>query len=245
VIRVLVVDDEPLARRRLVRLLGELPDCSVAGEAGNGREAVHAAERLQPDVVLLDIRMPGMDGLEAARHLDGLTVPPAVVFTTAYEEHALDAFERNAVAYLLKPIRRERLAEALVRCQRVNRAQLSTLEPGSAVQARTHLCARRAGDLVMVPIDDVLFFKADQKYVRVRYRDGEVLIEESLKALQDEFGETFVRIHRGALLRRTALRELVHDTAGVLRVVIDGSDERLEVSRRHAAALRALLRAGR
>ncbi len=242
--RALVVDDEPLARERLTRQLRGLPDVEVVGEAGNGREALEAAQRLRPDVVLLDIRMPGMDGLEAARHLAALQTPPAVIFTTAYGEHALEAFDHHAVDYLLKPIRGERLAAALAGCTRVNRAQLSALSDGEgAASARTHLCARRHGDLVMVPIDEVVFFQADQKYVRVVYAEGELLLEESLKALHDEFGERFVRIHRNALVARRALRALVHD-GGSLKVELAGSDERLEVSRRHAATLRTLLRGG-
>lgn len=242
-IRVLVVDDEPLARDRLRRQLEALPGFDVAGEAGNGTEALKAAARLRPDVVLLDIRMPGMDGLEAARHLELLATPPAVVFTTAYGEHALEAFDRHAVDYLLKPIRAERLAAALASCARINRAQLSALADTDDASARTHLCARRHGDLVMVPVDDVIFFQADQKYVRVVYRDGELLLEESLKSLHEEFGERFERIHRNALVAREALRALVHN-GGVLRVELTGSDEQLEVSRRHAAALRAMLRGG-
>lgn len=241
--RVLVVDDEPLARERLSRQLGELQDVEVVGEAGNGTKALTAAERLRPDVVLLDIRMPGMDGLEAARHLALLETPPAVIFTTAYGEHALEAFDHHAVAYLLKPIRGERLAAALTSCARVNRAQLSALTEAEGGAARSHLCARRHGDLVMVPIDEVIFFQADQKYVRVVYAQGELLLEESLKALHDEFGERFVRIHRNALIARRALRALVHE-GGALKVELEGSDERPEVSRRHAAALRALLRGG-
>jgi two-component system response regulator AlgR len=241
--RALVVDDEPLARERLKRQLHEVSDVEVVGEAGNGREALEAAQRLRPDVVLLDIRMPGMDGLEAARHLAALDTPPAVIFTTAYGEHALEAFDHHAVDYLLKPIRAERLAAALAGCARFNRAQLSALAEAEGDAARTHLCARRHGDLVMVPIDEVVFFQADQKYVRVVYAGGELLLEESLKALHDEFGERFVRIHRNALVARRALRALVHE-GGSLRVEVAGSDERLEVSRRHAATLRTLLRGG-
>ncbi|HEY5789605.1 MAG TPA: LytTR family DNA-binding domain-containing protein [Gammaproteobacteria bacterium] len=242
--RVLIADDEPLARERLRRQLAELPGHEVVGEAANGSQAVRLAGELRPDVVLLDIRMPGMDGLEAAHHLDRLELPPAVVFTTAYGEHALEAFQRHAVAYLLKPIRRERLAEALAHCRRVNRAQLGALAAEEAPRARTHLCARRAGDLVLVPVAEVRLLQADLKYVRVVYPDGELLIEESLKQLQQEFGERFVRVHRATLVSRSALRALEHAADGSLQVVLEGCAERPEVSRRHAAALRALLRGG-
>ena len=242
--RVLIADDEPLARERLRHQLASLPEVEVVGEAENGARALTLAERLRPDVVLLDIRMPGMDGLEAARHLARLGTPPAVIFTTAYGQHALEAFDLHAVDYLLKPIRGERLAAALAGCSRVNRAQLSALAEAEGLGgARTHLCARRHGDLVMVPVDEVIFFQADQKYARVVYAGGELLLEESLKALHEEFGDRFVRIHRNALVARRALRALVRED-GVLKVELEGSDERLEVSRRHAAELRALLRAG-
>ncbi len=241
--RVLVVDDEPLARERLRRQLETMHDVEVIGEAGHGAEALAQADRLHPDVVLLDIRMPGMDGLEAARHLAALETPPAVIFTTAYGEHALEAFRHQAVDYLLKPVRGERLAAALAGCRRVNRAQLSALAATEGDVARAFLCARRHGDLVTVPVDQVIFFNADQKYVRMVYPEGELLLEESLKALHDEFGDRFVRIHRNALVARHALRALVNE-GGTLKVELEGCDERLEVSRRHAAALRALLRGG-
>jgi two-component system response regulator AlgR len=238
--RVLLVDDEPLARQRLRRLLAEWPECAVVGEVGNGLDALHQAAALQADVVLLDIRMPGMDGLQAARHLAVLERPPAVVFTTAYGEHALEAFQRAAVDYLLKPIRKDRLGEALARCRRITRAQLAVLDGGAA---RAHLCARHGGDLLLVPVDEVLLLQADQKYVRVVHVHGEVLIEESLKALQEEFADRFIRVHRSTLVARSALRSLVQER-GVLRVVLAGCAERPEVSRRHTAPLRALLRAG-
>ncbi len=240
--KVLVVDDEPLARQRLLQMLEDLPDAEPVGEAGNGREALQQVQRLQPDVVLMDIRMPGMDGLEAARHLAALETPPAIVFTTAYGEHALEAFEAQAVDYLLKPVRRERLAEALARARRPNRAQLEALGETRS-QARSHICARVRGNLVLVPIEEVRYFQADQKYVTVHHRGGEVLIEEPLKALEAEFGDRFLRIHRSTLVARDAIGGLEKGADGrVLLRLREEPDTRLEVSRRHAPEVRRFVR---
>jgi len=151
--RVLIVDDEPPARDRLRRLLEELPDTECVGEAGTGEQALELARQAQPDVVLLDIRMPGMGGLEAARHLAALPEPPAVIFTTAYEQHALEAFDAEASGYLLKPIRRERLAAALERAQRPSRAQLARIS--EAAEARTHITARVRDQLKLIPVGGV------------------------------------------------------------------------------------------
>ncbi|WJW75592.1 LytTR family DNA-binding domain-containing protein [Thiohalobacter sp. IOR34] len=239
--RLLLVDDEALARDRLRRLLAELPDTEVVGEAASGREALEQVERLQPDLVLMDIRMPEMDGLEAARHLAALPEPPAVIFTTAYGEHALEAFEAAALGYLVKPIRIERLAAALGNARRLTRAQAGRLE-GESGRARSHLCVRQRGNLQLVPVADIRYFRADHKYVTVRTGSGELLIEESLKSLEEEFGARFVRVHRNALVARAFLQGLEKDAQGRLNVVLMGIDERLEVSRRHASALRRLLK---
>ncbi len=240
--KVLVVDDEAPARDRLCRLLGALDGVTVVGQAGNGREALERATALTPDVVLLDIRMPGMDGLEAARHLARLPQPPAVVFTTAYGDFALQAFEAQAVDYLLKPIRAERLGKALDKARRLSGAEAAALAPADR-RARTHLSATVQGALRLVPVADVVYFQADQKYVTARHRGGELLIEDSLKALEEEFGEAFVRIHRNALVARRALRG-IEGAEGQCRVRLAEVEETLEVSRRHAPELRRLLRGG-
>jgi len=233
-LRVLIVDDEPLARERLRRLIDEFADCEVAGEAGSGDEALRMVEEMAIDVVLLDIQMPGMGGLEAARHLDRMTAPPVVIFTTAYEGHALEAFDRGATDYLLKPVRRERLTAALARCRR------RTPNAGDDT-ARSHISATHLGTLTRIPVDEVLYFQADQKYVTVRHRQGELLIEASLSSLEEEFGDRFVRLHRNALARRDALRSLVREEGRVL-IQLNGCDESLEVSRRHLPEVRAILR---
>ncbi|GAB4350086.1 MAG: alginate biosynthesis regulator AlgR [Gammaproteobacteria bacterium] len=240
--KLLIVDDEALARSRLRDIVEPLEGWEVAGEAANGREALEQIEALQPDVVLLDIRMPVMDGLEAARHLSQLAEPPAVIFTTAYGDHALDAFETHAVGYLLKPIRRERLTQALERAQQPTRAVLAAMENESqASRARTHLCARYRGKLELIPVEEVIYFQADQKYVTVRHTRGSVLIEESLKSLEEEFGERFLRIHRNALVAEAYLAALETD-AGHARIGFRDIDDRLEVSRRHLPGVRKRLR---
>lgn len=241
--RVLITDDEALARERLRRLLSDVGGVELIGEAANGSEALALSERLHPDLVLMDIRMPGIDGIETALHLSAAERPPAVVFTTAYGDHALAAFDANAVDYLLKPIRRERLAQALARAAVVRRSQLQAVRAEGA-QPRTHICARAAGTLRLIPLDEVVYFRADQKYVAVRHVHGSVLIDEPLAALEQEFAERFLRVHRNTLVAAVFVSGMRKSAAGAYELVLRGIDDRPEVSRRHAAALKALL-AGR
>ena len=238
----LVVDDESLARERLTRLLGQLEGCEVCGEAADGPQALDRAQALVPELVLMDIRMPGMDGLEAARHLQKLDNPPAVVFTTAYGDHALEAFEAQAIDYLLKPIHHERLQQALDKARRLSLAQLENIRGDSDV--RTHLCARNRGNLELVPVDEVVYLQADQKYVTVRSATRKILVEDALKALELEFGDRFIRIHRNALVAVRCIRALEKDGQGHGRVVLEGVDERLEVSRRLLPEVRRHIRNG-
>lgn len=240
--KVLLVDDETLARERLRRLLAEIPDCDVCGEAHDGHSALRLCAEQQPDVVLLDIRMPGMDGLEAARHMAGLADPPAVIFTTAFGDHALEAFEACAVDYLLKPIRAERLAAALGNARRLTRAQASQLD-GEVGGVRSHICVRVRGNLHLLPVSDIRYFRADHKYVTVRTGEAEFLIEEPLKDLEDEFSARFVRIHRNALVAADFIVGLEKDSETQCVVVLSGVEERLEVSRRHQPGVRARLKA--
>jgi two-component system, LytTR family, response regulator AlgR len=236
--RLLVVDDEPPARERLVRMVAELDDWEVAGEAGDGVAALAMIPRTAPDAVLLDVRMPRMDGIEAARHLATLTTPRAVVFTTAYDEYALAAFDANAVAYLLKPVRAERLADALARAQRPTRAQLGAIE---ARAPRRHLAARIGERRELVPVERVRCFVADSKYVVARHPAGELLLDETLKDIEREFGERLLRVHRNALVAVDHVERLdTHDGAG--RVHLRGDPQPLEVSRRHLADVRRRLR---
>ena len=244
--KILIVDDEVPARSRLRSLVDAIGDHQVIGEAGNGLDALAACERLRPEVVLLDIRMPGMDGLEAAARLCVAAEPPAVIFVTAYGDHALAAFEAEAVDYLLKPVRRERLAEALKKARRLNRAQLDALTEARAQpdegKPREHLLCRRRGMLELIPIDEVRFLQADQKYVTVNHLQGEDLIEDSLKRLEEEFGDRFVRIHRNALVSRYHLGGLERDRDGQYFARVRDWDGQLEVSRRHVAEVKGLIR---
>jgi len=241
-VKVLVVDDEQLARERMAGLVVELGGHSVVGLAASGTEALRLAAASGAEVVLLDIRMPGMNGLEAARHLAALEAPPAVIFTTAYGEHALAAFEANAVDYLLKPVRRERLAAALEKARRLTRAQLEALRDEAPAGARSHLAARLGERLQLVPVAEVRCFVADQKYVTAYFGDGEALLEESLKDLEQEFGSAFLRAHRNALVARAWIVALEKGADGACRLELDGVAVRPAVSRRHLAGVRQVVK---
>ncbi|HEY5971054.1 MAG TPA: LytTR family DNA-binding domain-containing protein, partial [Pseudoxanthomonas sp.] len=192
----------------------------------------------RPDLVLLDIAMPGVDGLEAARHLTAFDPRPAVVFCTAYDAHALSAFEAAAIDYLMKPVRPERLAAALERARTFMSGREAHAPAAPSRQPRTHLCARLRGSLRLIPVDDVHYLQAEEKYVVVHHARGEDLIEESLKSLEDEFGGRFVRIHRNCLVARHDLIELRRINDGRVQAVLRHGKEPLEVSRRCVAALR-------
>jgi two-component system response regulator AlgR len=241
--RVLIVDDEPPARERLRRLLGGLADVEVAAEAGTGEQAVRLAGELRPDVVLLDVRMPGMNGLEAARHIALLPEPPAVVFTTAYDAYAVDAFEAQAVGYLLKPVRAEKLEAALRRAARLADRQLASIAANDPQHAaRTHVAARLGDQVRLIPVPDIYYFAADQKYTTVRHQGGSDLIEDSLRTLEDEFAAQFVRVHRNALVSVGRLAAIERDSQGQYHVVLRDINERLAVSRRLAGELRERFR---
>lgn len=239
--RIVIADDEPLARERLRTLLAEQHGVEVVAEAADGQHALHACAEHQPDLVLLDIAMPGIDGLEAARHLAAFEPRPAVVFCTAYDAHALSAFEAEAIDYLVKPVRAERLSAALerVRTFAAGRERGGEVAPG---QRRTHLCARLRGSLRLIPIEDVHYLHAEEKYVIVHHARGEDLIEESLKSLEDEFGERFVRIHRNCLVARHEIVELKRCPDGHVQAVLRHGKQPLEVSRRCVSALRETLK---
>jgi two-component system, LytTR family, response regulator AlgR len=229
--RVVIVDDEPLARERLRRLIAEFPGYEVVGEAGDGESALEIIREEEPDVVLLDVRMGMVDGLQVARAIKEEEMPPAIIFITAYPEHALSAFDAQADAYLLKPVRKEKLRESLQRVRKLSRAQKP--EAGTPQEARPKrefvLATTREG-LVRVPVNDIVYFLADQKYTTVCHLHGEVLIEESLKTLEEDFSPWFLRVHRKALVATRFI-------AGLER----GAPTLLPVSRRRLAEVRRFL----
>jgi two-component system response regulator AlgR len=239
---VLIVDDEPPARERLQRLVGELDGFHVAGLCATGIEALQLVSKVDPAIVLLDIRMPGMTGIETARHLGALEQPPAIVFTTAYDEYALQAFELQAVGYLLKPVRRERLEEALKHASRLSAPQLMKLGASQQPLAtRQHVAVRVRDELKLIPVKDIRYFRADQKYVTVRHTRGEELLDEPLRGLEEEFAHEFVRAHRSLLVAIAHVETLERNADGyVLR--LRGEPEPLPVSRRQLTELKQRLR---
>ena len=241
-LKILIVDDEAPARDRLVRLVGETDGYTVVGQAANGLEALDQIAASRPDIVLLDIRMPEMGGIEAARHLSAMEQPPAVIFTTAYDQYALDAFESEAVGYLLKPVRRGRLERALKHAGRLTGGQLRRLGSGERSTRRKHISARVGDSLRLVPVDQILFFRADQKYVTVYHEGGEEIIDDSLKALAEELAPDFIRIHRSLLVAVGAIDALERDAEGKQWVTVRGWQEPLPVSRRQAAELKRHIR---
>ena len=237
--RVLIVDDEPPARERLRSMLAETGEFEVVGEAGHGEQALQLVETLKPDIVLLDVRMPGIDGLEVARHLAAQAAPPAVIFTTAFDEYALQAFDSEAIAYLLKPIRAEKLRAALTKAARLTRPQMQQVALAAREPARrSHVGVRGRDGLKLIPIEEVFCFQADQKYTTVKHLQGEDLIEDSLKTLEDEFSASFVRIHRNALVNTRFLERIARDASGQHFVHLRGFPDALEVSRRMAGDLK-------
>jgi two-component system response regulator AlgR len=238
-LRVLIVDDEPPARERLRSMLAETEGFEVAGEAENGRRALELCDSLLPDILLLDVRMPGIDGLEVARQLATLPEPPAVIFVTAFDEYALQAFESEAIAYLMKPIRAEKLRAALTKAGRLTRPQLQQVATATRESPRrSHIAVRGRDGLKLIPIDEVLCFQADQKYTTVRHQKGEDLIDDSLKTLEEEFAANFVRIHRNALVNTKYLERIARDASGQHFVHLRGLAEPMEVSRRMAGDLK-------
>lgn len=235
---VMIVDDEAPARTRLRDLLAdlaaELPNAVVA-EAANGLQAIEAISAHAADVALVDIRMPKMDGIELARHLARLEHPPAIIFVTAYDGYAVQAFELNAIDYLVKPVRAQRLADALRKVRQskpVIPQVLSTIQQG----ARSHLSCHERGRLLLVPVSEILYFKADLKYVTARTISREYLLDESLTHLEEEFSERFIRLHRSALVAREAIcgfeKSASEDVETQWQALLRGIPEKLPVSRR-------------
>ncbi len=236
---VMIVDDEAPARTRLRDLLAdvsaEVPNV-VAGEAVNGLLALAAMETGAVDVMLVDIRMPKMDGIELARHLAQIEKPPAIIFVTAYDGYAVEAFELNAIDYLVKPVRAQRLAAALLKV-RLNRPALASPVLAKIQQgARTHLSCHERGRLLLIPVPEIIYLKADLKYVTARTASREYLLDESLTHLEEEFSERFIRLHRSALVAKEAItgfeKNAAEDAETQWQAMLRGVPERLPVSRR-------------
>jgi two-component system response regulator AlgR len=245
-LRVIIADDETPARSRVRDLL---EDCAVsfpielAGEAASGRELLTLLEKTPADVVLLDIRMPEMDGLEVAQHLMKLPDPPSVIFTTAFDDYALRAFELHAVDYLVKPIRLRRLHDALTRARAITPLRLDVLQR-IAPEPRTHLSVQERGKVMLIAVPDILYLRAELKYVTVRTTTREHLVEESLSRLEQEFAEQFVRIHRSCLVAKTHIvgfeKNATEASESRWVVILNGLNEKLPVSRRQQHIVKEL-----
>ncbi|MFK8019045.1 MAG: LytR/AlgR family response regulator transcription factor [Pseudomonadales bacterium] len=242
---VLIVDDEPLARDRLKRMVNETRDWNVIAEACNGVEAVAQCSESRPDVVLMDIRMPEMDGLSAARKISDDENAPAIIFCTAYDEYGVEAFEAEAVGYLLKPVRQENLESALLKAQRLNRLQLNAIHAANdsdcTLRQREHITSRSRRGIQMVPFGDVRVFKADHKYVTAYHHEGDLLIDDTLKELEAEFPDKLIRVHRNSLVAIGFILGMERNQEGVQCLVLEGIEERPQVSRRHLPRVRKLL----
>lgn len=197
-LKLLIADDEAPARNRLRELLADISYIDIAADANNGKDALHLANDHQPDIVLLDIRMPSMDGIEAAQHLQKMAKPPAIIFTTAFDSYAMQAFDINAVDYLLKPIRFERLQTAINKARALLPSQLAALAP--LTPQRTHISISERGRVLLVPIHEVIYLRAELKYITLRTAAREYLLEESLTHLEQEFSNIFIRLHRNCLV---------------------------------------------
>ena len=243
-LKILVVDDEMPARNRIKEVLQDISEhlrISVAAEASDGQKAVALLNEMSVDVVLLDIRMPGMDGIEVARHLQNLAPPPAIIFTTAFDAYAVKAFELNAVDYLLKPIRRERLQAALEKAKGRLGMRLTGLEQLQQ-RARSHLSVSERGKILLVPLAEIIYLRSELKYITIKTAAREYLLEESLTNLEEEFREHFLRVHRSCLVARNAVRGFERVTEeggdGHWAVLLIGADEKLPVSRRQQQIVR-------
>ncbi len=237
---ILICDDEPLAVERLSRLVTQLGH-QVIATAQHGVEVLDLVQRFEPDVVLLDIQMPEMDGLTCAQHLAHFNPMPAIVFCTAYDEHALQAIQSQAQGYLLKPIAKQELETVLDNVTKLTQAQLTNLEQKELMEEkvqRQQIAAKTYRGLELIPVENIYYFLADQKYVTVRHKGGNVLIDETLKDLETEFADRFIRIHRNALISLDYLDGLDMVASGQYQARCRELDERLAVSRRHLPLLR-------
>jgi len=242
--KVMIVDDEPLARDRLKRLVDEIEGYDVVGLACNGQEAITLYDSVSPDVVLMDIRMPGVDGLEAAAQISKADTSPAIIFCTAYDDYALEAFDVNAVGYLLKPVNLDKLRSALEKAQRLNQVQLAAINEKPVEQSRQHLTAKSNRGVELIPLDSIRYLFAEQKYVTVVYlksdTEQQTLIDEPLKVIEQQYPQRFTRVHRNALAAIDHVEGLER-VGSAYRVVLNGISDGPQVSRRHVAQIKKLI----
>ncbi|MFK8048666.1 MAG: LytR/AlgR family response regulator transcription factor [Halioglobus sp.] len=234
--KILLVDDESLARERLMRLLKKIQPEALCIQASNGMAALEMVNTEAPDLILLDIRMPGMDGIEVAMHLRQLEQPPAIVFCTAFDQYALAALQHQAMAYILKPVREAELATALAGAARVNRLQLAALRGDD--KARSQVSSQTHKGLETMPVSDIRCFVAEQKYVTAVSPEQELLLPDTLKDLEEEFPDRFLRVHRNALVSVAHISRLQRDESGSWLVELEGVEYRPAVSRRHLSAVK-------
>lgn len=237
---ILIADDEPLARQRIRRLLEDLPGYRVCGEATDGHDTLHKIAELEPDILLLDIRMPGMDGMQAAGQISQLDSPPAVIFCTAYDHFAIQAFDVQACGYLLKPVRKEALAQTLARAGRTNRVQRRSLA-GQTGQGAGQLAVRTHRGTELIDLDTILYCEADQKYVTLHHTRGETLCDYTLKELEQAYPQQLLRIHRNTLVGVRFIRGLQRGSDGHHSLALKGLSAELPVSRRHTGHVRQWL----
>lgn len=237
---ILIADDEPLARERIRRLVGALPGYRICGEAADGASSLEQVAELKPDILLLDIRMPGMDGMETAARLSRVATPPALIFCTAYDHYAIRAFDVQAAAYLLKPVRKEALADALARAARVNRVQLQTLI-GQSVQHREQLAVRSHHGTELIELSDIRYCEANQKYVTIHHARGTTDCHHTLKELESSYPGILLRIHRNTLVGVGFIQSLKRTQGSHYRIVLSSGGGELPVSRRHTVNVRQWL----
>ncbi len=236
-IRTLIIDDEKPARERLKRLVSQSTIAEVCGEAADGADALEQIRTLQPDLLLLDIRMPEVDGMKVAKEISKQSSPPLIIFTTAYSEHALEAFGVEAVDYLLKPIRFETLLQSLKRVEK----RVTELASNDDYD-QPYLRAIHQGTSELIPVDEILLLLADNKYVTAYTSDRQIILDESLKQIEDKFANFFVRVHRNALVKTGQIIGCEKDREGRLFALLRDLKQRVEVSRRHHVEIRKLVK---
>lgn len=240
-VRVLIVDDEPLARERLEALVAELPGYGVEASCGDATAAMEALQNIELDVVLLDISMPGMSGLDLARYIGGMEIPPAIIFCTAHDEHAISAFEAGGSAYLLKPVREGKLLESLEGARRINRMQRQAVKAEDLTSESENFCIESHRGIEVIPVSSVSHVVADQKYVTLYHPGGEALMETSLRAIEDEYPQVFIRIHRNTLVNIGYIAGIKRSNTGEAFLKLKNSGQEPRISRRHLKDVKRLL----